>query len=46
MVELDYDPASLCGPIDVRVVEYLAKYRHALDQSYLDHVQRSNIKAA
>ncbi len=40
MADLDYDPASLCGPVDMRVVEYLEKYRHKLDEAYLDHAQR------
>ena len=40
MVDLQYDPASLCGPVDRRVVRFLEKYRgNKWDQSYLRHVQ-------
>jgi hypothetical protein len=41
MAVLDYDPASLCGPVDWRVVRILEKrYGKKLDSSYLGHVQR------
>ena len=37
MVNLDYDPTSFAGPVDNRVVDFLAGYRHKLDPSYLLH---------
>jgi hypothetical protein len=40
-VDLAYDPVSLCGPVDMRVVRFLEKYRgHKLDPAYLRHVQK------
>jgi hypothetical protein len=39
MINLDYDPASLCGPVDVRVARFLEEYRgNKLDPAYLRHV--------
>jgi len=41
MVDLDYDPSSFCGPVDVRVAEFLEEYReHKLDPSYLHHLKK------
>ncbi len=41
MVDLNYDPSNLCGPVDMRVVLFLEKYRgHKFDPSYLAHVQK------
>jgi len=41
MVDLGYEPSSLCGPVDMSVARFLEKYRrHKLDLSYLRHVQR------
>lgn len=41
MVDLDYDPQSLCGPVDERVVEFIQSYRkHRFDSAYLEHVRR------
>ena len=39
-VDLDYDPSSLCGPVDLRVARYLEVFRgNKLDPSYVRHVQ-------
>ena len=27
MVDLDYDPSSLCGPVDLRVAQFLEEDR-------------------
>ncbi|HTU22907.1 MAG TPA: hypothetical protein VMG10_33020 [Gemmataceae bacterium] len=41
MVDLHYDPSSLCGPVDMHVVRFLEKYRgNNLDPSYLLHISR------
>ncbi len=41
MIDLDYDPASLCGPVDLRVARFLQEYRgNALDEAYLEHARR------
>jgi hypothetical protein len=41
MADLNYDPASLCGPADLRVAQFLEEYRgNKLDASYLRHVQK------
>ncbi len=40
-VDLCYDPSSLCGPVDLRVVRFLEEYRgHKFDPSYLRHIQQ------
>lgn len=40
-VDLIYDPASLCGPVDMRVAGFLEEYRgHKLDSAYLRHMQK------
>jgi hypothetical protein len=40
-VDLFYDPASLCGPVDRRVVNFYEQYKgHRLDASYLRHVEK------
>ena len=40
-VDLTYDPASLCGPVDLRVARFLEKYRKKkFDPAYLRHVQK------
>ena len=32
MVDLNYDPSSICGPADMRVVQYLEEYKgHKLE---------------
>lgn len=39
--DLAYKPASLCGPVDLRVAHELEEYRgHKLDPAYLRHVQK------
>ncbi len=41
MVDLGYDPSSLCGPVDERVAAFIQSYRkHRLDPAYLDHARR------
>jgi hypothetical protein len=41
MVDLSYDPSSLCGPLDMRVARFLEKYRgNKLDPSYLRHAKK------
>lgn len=41
MVDLNYDTSSLCGPVDMRVVRFIEKYRgNKFDPSYLKHVQK------
>jgi hypothetical protein len=41
VVELGYDPSSLCGPADMRVAEFVQDYRkHRLDPAYLEHARR------
>jgi hypothetical protein len=41
MVDLNYDPASLCRPLDIGVVRFLVKYRgHKFDRAYLAHAQK------
>jgi hypothetical protein len=41
MVDLGYDPTSLCGPVDERVAEFIQSYRkRRLDPAYLVHVRR------
>jgi hypothetical protein len=41
MVDLEYDPSSFCGAVDMRVAKFLEEYRgHKLDSSYLRHVQK------
>ena len=40
-MDLGYDPASLCGPVDLRVASFLEEYRgNKLDPSYLRRVQK------
>ena len=40
-VNLNYDPSSLCGPVDRRVARFLEKYRgYKLESSYLRHIQQ------
>jgi hypothetical protein len=40
-VDLNYDPSSLCGAVDLRVARFLEQYRgHTLDPSYLRHLQQ------
>lgn len=41
MIDLNYDPSSLCGPVDMRVVRFIEKYHgHKFDPSYVSHVQK------
>ena len=41
MIDLNYDPASLCGPVDLRVARSLEQYRkNKLPPSYLRHLQK------
>jgi hypothetical protein len=41
MVDLNYEPSSFCGPVDMRVARFLEEYRrNTLDPSYLRHIQR------
>jgi hypothetical protein len=41
MEDLGYDPASLCGPVDERVAEFIQSYRkRRLDPAYLAHARR------
>jgi hypothetical protein len=41
MVDLNYDLSSLCGPVDMRVVHFIEKYRgNQFDPSYLTHIQK------
>ncbi|HWG43208.1 MAG TPA: hypothetical protein VN688_10515 [Gemmataceae bacterium] len=41
MVDLGYDLSSLCGPIDMRVAEFVQSYRkHRLEPAYLEHARR------
>jgi hypothetical protein len=41
MVDLNYDPSSLCGPVDLRVARFLEKYKgNKLDSSYLRHLKK------
>jgi hypothetical protein len=41
MVDLGYDPTSLCGPVDERVVDFIQSYRkHRLGPVYLEHARR------
>ena len=40
-VDLNYDPSSLCGPVDMRVAHFLEEYRgYKLDPSYLHHLRK------
>ena len=41
MIDLNYDPASICGPTDFRVARFLEEYRgNKLDPSYIRHLER------
>jgi hypothetical protein len=41
MVDLGYDPSSLCGPADRRVAEFIQNYRkRRLDPAYPEHAGR------
>src|SRR5438128_659438 len=41
MIDLEYDPTSFTGPVDMAFVSRLENYRHLkLDPAYLQHAQR------
>jgi hypothetical protein len=43
MIDLNYDPSSLCGPADIRVARFLEVYRgHKLDPAYLRHIEKNH----
>jgi hypothetical protein len=39
-IDLGYDPDTLAGPVDPRVVRWIEEHRRRFDPSYLDHIQR------